>query len=175
MLSEERHQAIVSAIRRAGAVTVAGLSARLDVSEATVRRDLDLLAEAGALRRVRGGATDVRGSVRPEADLRSFADVAGSATAAEQALARRAGPLIDAGAVVALDVGTAVAALCPLLAGRSLTVVTASLAVVRSLASAPDIDIVILGGLLRPNYDSMVGTLTESALSQLREIGRAHV
>ena len=46
--------------------------------------------------------------------------------------------------------------------------VTASLAVVRSLASAPDIDIVILGGLLRPNYDSMVGTLTESALSQLR-------
>ena len=68
----------------------------------------------------------------------------------------------------ALDIGTTVAAMCPLLAGRSLTVVTASLAVVRSLASAPDIDIVILGGLLRPNYDSMVGTLTESALSQLR-------
>src|SRR5690625_6631880 len=58
MLSEERHQAIVSAIRRAGAVTVAGLSARLDVSEATVRRDLDLLAEAGALRRVRGGRSE---------------------------------------------------------------------------------------------------------------------
>src|SRR5690625_5130853 len=168
MLSEERHQAIVSAIRRAGAVTVAGLSARLDVSEATVRRDLDLLAEAGALRRVRGGATDVRGSVRPEADLRSFADVAGSATAAKQAIAKRACSLIDDGAVIALDIGTTVAAMCPLLAGRSLTVVTASLAVVRSLASAPDIDIVILGGLLRPNYDSMVGTLTESALSQLR-------
>src|SRR5699024_3093478 len=57
---------------------------------------------------------------------------------------------------------------CPLLTGRSLTVVTASLAVVRSLATAPNIDIVILGGLLRPNYDSMVGTLTETALSQLR-------
>src|SRR5690625_564360 len=98
MLSEERHQAIVSAIRRAGAVTVAGLSARLDVSEATVRRDLALLAEAGALRRVRAGATDVRGSVRPEADLRSFADVAGSATAAKQAIAKRACSLIDDGA-----------------------------------------------------------------------------
>src|SRR5690625_5986302 len=51
MLSEERHQAIVSAIRRAGAVTVAELSSRLDVSEATIRRDLDLLAGEGALRR----------------------------------------------------------------------------------------------------------------------------
>jgi len=168
MLSEERHQAIVSAIRRSGAATVADLSADLQVSEATVRRDLDLLAEEGALRRVRGGATDVRGSVRPEADLRSFADVAGSATVAKQSIAARACSLIDDGAVIALDIGTTVAAMCPLLTGRSLTVVTASLAVVRSLATAPNIDIVILGGLLRPNYDSMVGTLTETALSQLR-------
>ncbi|HLR94926.1 MAG TPA: DeoR/GlpR family DNA-binding transcription regulator [Jiangellaceae bacterium] len=168
MLSEERHQAIVSAIRRAGAVTVAELSSRLDVSEATIRRDLDLLAGEGALRRVRGGATDVRGSVRPEPDLRSFDDVAGSATAAKQAIAARACTLVEDGAVIALDIGTTVAAMCPLLMGRSLTVVTASLAVVRSLASAPNIDIVILGGLLRPNYDSMVGTLTETALSQLR-------
>src|SRR5690625_7389717 len=106
MLSEERHQAIVSAIRRAGAATVADLSARLDVSEATVRRDLDLLAEAGALRRVRGGATDVRGTVRPEADLRSFADVAGAATAAEQAIAERARSPIGAAAGVAPDLRT---------------------------------------------------------------------
>lgn len=168
MLSEERHQTIVSGIRRNGTVTVAALSSELEVSEATIRRDLDLLADAGALRRVRGGATDVRGSVRPEADLRSFADVAGSATAAKQAIAARACSLIDDGDVIALDIGTTVAAMCPLLERRALTVVTASLAVVRRLASAPDIDIVILGGLLRPNYDSMVGTLTESALRQLR-------
>lgn len=168
MLSEERHQAIASALRRSGAVTVAALSVQLEVSEATIRRDLDILAEAGELRRVRGGATDVRGSVRPEADLRSFADVAGTATAAKRAIAARACTQVRDGEVIALDIGTTVAAMCPLLAERSLTVVTASLAVVRSLSVAPSIDIVILGGLLRPNYDSMVGTLTESALSQVR-------
>lgn len=168
MLSEERHQAIASALRRSGAVTVAALSTRLEVSEATIRRDLDVLAEAGVLRRVRGGATDVRGSVRPEADLRSFADVAGSATAAKRAIAACACAQVEDGEVIALDIGTTVAAMCPLLAERSLTVVTASLAVVRSLAAAPGIDIMILGGLLRPNYDSMVGTLTESALGQVR-------
>lgn len=168
MLSEERHQAITSALRRSGAVTVAALSVQLDVSEATIRRDLDVLADAGTLRRVRGGATDVRGSVRPEADLRSFADVAGTATAAKREIAARACAQIEDGAVIALDIGTTVAAMCPLLLERSLTVVTASLAVVRALANAPHIDIVILGGLLRPNYDSMVGTLTESAIRQLR-------
>ena len=45
MLSEERHQAIVETLRRQGTVTVAALSADLDVSEATVRRDLELLDE----------------------------------------------------------------------------------------------------------------------------------
>ena len=80
MLSEERHRAIVSAIRRSGAATVAVLSADLQVSEATIRRDLDVLAEQGLVRRVRGGATDPRGSVRPEADPRSFADVAANAS-----------------------------------------------------------------------------------------------
>lgn len=168
MLSEERHQAIAAIVRRRGTATVAALAAELGVSEATVRRDLEVLAEAGALRRVRGGATTVHGSVRPEADPRSFADVAGTATAAKQAIAGRACSLIEDGEVIALDIGTTVAAMCPLLAERSLTVVTASLAVVRSLATAPGIDIVVLGGLLRPNYDSMVGTLTESALAQVR-------
>lgn len=168
MLSEERHQAIAAELRRRGTVTVTALSSDLGVSEATVRRDLELLAETGTLRRVRGGAAAVRGSVRPEADLRSFADVAGTSTAAKQAIAARACSLVEDGEVIALDIGTTVAAMCPLLAERSLTVVTASLAVVRSLASAPAVDIVILGGLLRPNYDSMVGTLTESALGQLR-------
>ena len=174
MLSEERHQAITAAVHRRGAVTVGALSQELGVSAATVRRDLEVLAEQGALRRVRGGATAVRGSVRPEADPRSFADVATTATAAKRAIAARACAEIRDGEVIALDIGTTVAAMCPLLAERSLTVVTASLAVVRALAAAPGIDIIVLGGLLRPNYDSLVGTLTESALAQVR-VDRAYL
>ena len=98
----------------------------------------------------------------------AFADVATSASAAKQAIAEVAAEQIRDGEVIALDIGTTVAALCPLLLERSLTVVTASLAVVRALAEAPGIDIVVLGGLLRPNYHSLVGTLTESALRQVR-------
>lgn len=168
MLSEERHREIVAEVRRRGSATVARLSADFAVSEATIRRDLDLLAEAGTLRRVRGGATAVHGSVRPEADPRSFAETVGAASVAKARIASRAGALVQDGDVVALDIGTTVAALCPHLEGRSLTVVTASLAVVRALADAPGIDLVVLGGVLRPSYQSLVGSLTESALRQLR-------
>lgn len=168
MLSEDRHERIVAAVRRRGSATVGDLSSALEVSEATIRRDLDQLDAEGALRRVRGGARVPHGSVRPEADARPFADVAASATSAKRQIAQTAVSCITDGDVIALDIGTTVAAMCPLLTGRSLTVVTASLAVVKALAEAPDIDIVVLGGLLRPNYHSLVGTLTESALRQVR-------
>jgi DeoR family transcriptional regulator, fructose operon transcriptional repressor len=168
MLSEERHEGIVAVVRRHGSATVGRLSADFAVSEATIRRDLELLSESGAVRRVRGGACDVRGSIRPEADVRAFWDVAATAPSAKRRIAERAVARIEDGDVIALDIGTTVAAMCPLLVTRSLTVVTASLAVVKALADAPGIDIVVLGGLLRPNYQSLVGTLTEAALRQVR-------
>ncbi|MDO5661064.1 MAG: DeoR/GlpR family DNA-binding transcription regulator [Brachybacterium sp.] len=168
MLVEKRHASIVATVRRQGAAAVGELSSALGVSEATIRRDLDQLAETGMVRRVRGGACSVRGSVRPEADPRPFAHVAASASDSKRRIAGRAAGLVEDGDVIALDIGTTVAAMCPLLMDRSLTVVTASLAVVRALADAPAIDIVVLGGLLRPNYHSLVGTLTESALRQVR-------
>ena len=168
MLVEERHAGILTAVRRQGSATVGQLSAQLEVSEATIRRDLMQLAEDGLLRRVRGGACTLRGSVRPEPDARPFEHVAASAPESKRLIAERAAALIADDDVIALDIGTTVAAMCPLLRSRSLTVVTASLAVVRALADAPGIDILVLGGLLRPNYQSMVGTLTESALRQVR-------
>ena len=69
---------------------------------------------------------------------------------------------------MALDIGTTVFAMCSFLRERDITVVTASLAVVQALADAPGVDLVVMGGVLRPNYQSMVGVLTESCLRQVR-------
>ena len=49
MLVEERHAGILTAVRRQGSATVGQLSAQLEVSEATIRRDLVQLAEDGLL------------------------------------------------------------------------------------------------------------------------------
>lgn len=168
MLTEERHRGIADVVRREGAVTVVELSDRFTCSEATIRRDLDQLAQEGRVRRVRGGACDPRTGRRPEADPRAFAEVARSGVGAKRDVGRAAGALVSEGDVIALDIGTTVAAMCPFLVGTSVTVVTSSLAVVRELGGAEGIDLVVLGGQLRPSYDSLVGPLTETALRGLR-------
>jgi DeoR family fructose operon transcriptional repressor len=50
MLLEERHQAILNQLEEHGSVTVIELVARFDVSEMTIRRDLDILERGGYLR-----------------------------------------------------------------------------------------------------------------------------
>ena len=57
MLAVQRHKLIVEELRRHGAVRVSELTELLDVSEMTVRRDLDALAAGGLLEKVHGGAT----------------------------------------------------------------------------------------------------------------------
>ena len=57
MLARQRQQRILDEVRRYGGVRVADLVDLLEVSDMTVRRDLDLLAGQGLLDKVHGGAT----------------------------------------------------------------------------------------------------------------------
>lgn len=168
MLTEVRQRRCLELLHASGSVRIPAVAQALGVSEATVRRDLDALAERGLVERVRGGATLPRVGIRPEADARAFSVVAKNQSREKTEIARLAAEQVRDGDVVALDIGTTVFAMCEHLAHRRLTVVTASLAVVRELADAPDIDLVIMGGVLRPNYESMVGALTEMCLRQVR-------
>ncbi len=168
MIAEVRQRRIAEIVNTRGSASVIELVESLAVSEATVRRDLDDLAGRGLLERVRGGACRQRAAVRPEADLNPFAVVAEQASMEKRRIARLAADQINSGDVVALDIGTTVFSMCEYLRSKRITVVTASLAVVRALATAPSIDVVVMGGALRSNYESMVGVLTESCLRQVR-------
>jgi len=57
MLAEQRQMLIVEEIRRRGAVRVSELTELLQVSDMTIRRDLDALAASGLVEKVHGGAT----------------------------------------------------------------------------------------------------------------------
>ena len=56
MLTEERHSIITDTVNTRKSVTIAELCRILDVSASTVKRDLNILAEAGKITKVRGGA-----------------------------------------------------------------------------------------------------------------------
>lgn len=167
MLTDVRQRRTTELILRQGSASVPELAKTLGVSEATVRRDLDFLADSGLVERVRGGACRPRG-VRAEVDASAFDVVASQEPSEKRSIARAAAKLVKDGDVVAMDIGTTVFSMCSYLRNREITVVTASLAVVRELADAPGVDLIVMGGVLRPSYHSMVGVLTESCLRQVR-------
>ncbi|AEM84030.1 MULTISPECIES: DeoR/GlpR family DNA-binding transcription regulator [Streptomyces] len=160
MLAERRHQMILRALRSGGPAAVTDLSEQLGVSAATVRRDLLKLEEEGLLTRVHGGAVVEEGD-------QPFAEVAGVRVAEKDALAVAAADMIEDGQSVLLDIGTTAYRLARQLHGRRLTVITSNLVVFEELADDTAVELVLLGGVLRREYRSLVGFLTEDNLRQL--------
>lgn len=163
----QRHTQIVARVRADGTVSVAELSTALDVSASTIRRDLHQLDRAGVLTRVHGGASLAPGLVDGPDSGRPFADVARAHTPEKSAVARAAAARVRDGEVVALDIGTTTALLARELRGRSVTVVTNSLAVLDELREDEAVELILLGGLVRRSYHSLVGVLTEDAVGQV--------
>lgn len=160
MLQQQRHDLILRGLRD-GPLSVVTLSDRLGVSQATIRRDLLILDGQGLLRRVHGGAALV-----PDADD-PFADVAAVRAAEKEAVARRCAELIRDGETLLLDIGTTTHQVAKLLHGRSLTVITSSLAVQEELADDATVQLIMLGGVVRRDYRCLVGFLTEDNLRQV--------
>jgi DeoR/GlpR family transcriptional regulator of sugar metabolism len=163
----QRHTEIVARVRADGTVSVADLSTALDVSASTIRRDLHHLDRAGVLTRVHGGAALHADLLDGPDGSRPFADVARAHTPEKSAVARAAAARVRDGEVVALDIGTTTALLARELRGRAVTVVTNSLAVLDELRYDDAVELILLGGLVRRSYHSLVGVLTEDAVGQV--------
>jgi DeoR family glycerol-3-phosphate regulon repressor/DeoR family fructose operon transcriptional repressor len=147
VLPVERHEAIVEAVSTAQAVSTDELVRRLGVSAETVRRDLALLEERGALRRVHGGAAPVenRRGIEPSYSERSMIR-----HHAKAQIARVAAGLLENGQTVVIDIGTtAVAVARAIPRGFVGTVVTPSLPVAVELADRADIQVLLAGGRVR--------------------------
>jgi DeoR/GlpR family transcriptional regulator of sugar metabolism len=160
VLAERRHQLILRALRSGGPAAVTDLSEQLGVSPATIRRDL-----------VKGGEDGLPPGAPvappPEEGDQPFAEVAEVRVAEKDAIAARAAALIADGQSVLLDIGTTAYRLARQLHGRRLTVITSNLVVYEELADDEGIELVLLGGMVRREYRSLVGFLTEDNLRQL--------
>lgn len=158
MLPSERRKLILEIVDTQSSVSVAELCEQLRVSEMTIRRDLRSLSDGGLLRRVHGGAVSRRGrSYEPPYFLRASANVE-----RKHAIAHRARELVSDGDSVALDVGTSTLELAKaLLSANNITVVTSSLPAASVLANAPDIRLILTGGVVRHQEMSMTGHIAE--------------
>jgi DeoR/GlpR family transcriptional regulator of sugar metabolism len=164
VLPDARREAILSALARDGRVVATQLAAALGVSDDTVRRDLDELAAAGRVRRVRGGALPAAASTPPR-----MVERVGHPTPAKAAVAARAAVLLAEEDVVSFGGGTTCLAIAELLArdGRARQVLTTSPDVALALADAPG-EVLLAGGRLEPDSRTTVGAEAIDAVRRVR-------
>jgi DeoR/GlpR family transcriptional regulator of sugar metabolism len=165
MLAAQRQSWILEEVRRHGAVRVTELVAALNVSDMTVRRDLDALAEQGLVTKVHGGATHGGGST----DEPSFSVKAARQRRAKEAIARAAAELVRPGTAIGVSAGSTTYAFARQLARvPDLTVVTNSPPVADLLHTLPGPpQTVILTGGVRTVSDALVGPVAIQAIRRL--------
>jgi DeoR/GlpR family transcriptional regulator of sugar metabolism len=169
MIVSERRQRILNELRASGTASVPELAETLGVSASTIRRDLEILDRNGELTRSYGGAVLLRsgmtvqeGAESPETPYDDSADIDLKVRVAKAAL-----EFVEDGSVVLLDIGTTTPFLARMLRGRDITVVTSNLAVFDELRNDSAVRVVLLGGVLRRNMRTLVGSLTVSSLQQI--------
>ena len=163
VLAHQRHEVIVGEVRRRGAARVRDLASLLGVSDMTVRRDLDVLGDAGLVTKVHGGATTPHhpGSFEPGFAAKSVRNVDDKA-----AIARAAAARVSPGAAIGLGAGTTTYQLAiELEAVADLTIVTNSIRVAEVLSQRPrpDRTVVVTGGVRTPS-DALVGPIAVQSL-----------
>jgi len=169
MFAEERLLHIVEIVNRKGKATVAELSRALDVSPATVRRDLERLEEKELLVRTHGGAIPVQGRLTEVAHEQSFSEKQEAFAEEKERIAAAAAGLIADEEAVLLTPGTTNMLLARKLAGKKeLTVVTNAANIAARLGDLPGIDVILVGGKLRSKSFALVGPLAEQALKNIR-------
>ncbi|BBI34618.1 DeoR/GlpR family DNA-binding transcription regulator [Cohnella abietis] len=168
--SEERKRVIMDHLKLQGQVKVPELSFRLTVSEETIRRDLLLLEKEGLVKRVYGGAV----LTKPSNYEPPYLQRQKVRMEEKERIGRVAADLIESGDTIAIDVGTTTLELAKAIVGRErLTILTNSLAVAYHLMESLNSGrftgkIIVIGGELNPEQQSISGSLGENLMSQFR-------
>jgi DeoR/GlpR family transcriptional regulator of sugar metabolism len=164
LLGEERRELILRWLGTEGKVRASDLALRLRVSLDTVRRDLQELADAGALRRVHGGALP---PAAPGPD--SFVERLPDDVAAKAAIAQAAVGLVRPGEVIAISGGTTTLEFARRLPDDlDATVIATNPHIAVALADHPALTVDLVGGRLHPAARTVVGSEAVEAFRRVR-------
>ena len=158
-----RRRFIAEQVSAHGEVEFAALAEACDVSEMTIRRDIEVLEHEGLLRRIVGGAIATGGTAQ-EPPFHSRASVAAQE---KEHIAQAVVDLLSPGETVLLDSGSTVLSVAREIRHRGLplTVITPSVLAGLELSDSPAITVYLAGGLLRPGELSLIGSDTMEYLT----------
>ncbi|MDQ1909619.1 DeoR/GlpR family DNA-binding transcription regulator [Paenibacillus sp. GD4] len=162
---DQRRQQIMTYLKLHGRITIQDMIQQFGCSEATARRDLDLLEKKSGLVRTIGGALLESFPVVKET---SFRERSGRLWAEKEAIAAKAMELIEEGDIIALSGGTTNYLIARNLKERkALTVVTNAVNIAMELAESEHIQVVVTGGVMRNKSFELCGPLTEKLIEHL--------
>lgn len=166
--ARERRERIAELVDEDQRVSVADLTGRFGVTDASIRRDLTILEDSGRLRRIHGGA------VGRSAQLTTgvYTTKLRARREDKARIAAVAARLLRPGEVVLFDSGTTVAQVAAqmpaaLRAANAITAVTHSLPVIEEIGSWETPHLICIGGLYLPDYRAFVGPQTIASLREL--------
>lgn len=158
-MKETRRRLIEEFVERRQAATMTELCEEFQVSINTIRADVAYLVESGALEKVYGG-------VRSRQKQVALFDIrAGLHGAQKHAIAKRAAELVEPGDVIYIDNGTTTMYLPEYLADKpNVTIITANLYVISNIYNKPNLDLIVLPGMLDRRTYSLTDASTNGEL-----------
>lgn len=161
-LTVERRKQILNKLNENGQVFVHELSAEFNVSEVTIRNDLELFESKNLLIRSRGGAMKHENSVSTDFQI---SDKDKINYPEKIKIGKKAAELVKEGETIILDSGTTTMEIAKNLdLKNSINVITNAFNIANQLINFKNINIIVPGGTMRKNSHSLVGPLAEKSL-----------
>jgi len=163
-MAQGRRNQLLELVRIRGFASYPELAEALEVSESTVRRDVESLEKEGSASRIHGGVLYAGTSPKlPHFDAQQSAR-----WEQKRVIAQRTVGLIEDGDTVLLDGGSTTYEVARLLVGRPIHVVTSSLPVANLFAADMASDLVMIGGNICPRTGVVQGPLADQMIGTLR-------
>ncbi len=162
MLSINRHEKIVEWLGQNRSVKVSNLSKQLNVTEKTIREDLEKLESMGLLKRIHGGAIlagDGNSTLLPISSNNTRNE------SWKKAIAKSAISFIEQRDIIALDFGSTTLEIARMLDNIPLTVITNDLHIISELVKKDNIQLVVPGGYR--NRNSLISAEAISFMGKL--------
>ncbi|RKL66464.1 transcriptional regulator [Salipaludibacillus neizhouensis] len=165
LFASERRQLILNILEKKKRVTVKDLAKDVNVSEATLRTDLNILEEEGLLTRTHGGAV----LNEDFSSKKSFSEREKKNRDSKVIIGQKAIKHIRQKDCILLDASTTALELAKLLRGSNLniTVVTNGLSSAIELKENPGINVILVGGMVRMGSMALEGLLGTSILNKI--------
>lgn len=164
MLPLERRRLILERIHREGKVQIEQLSKELDVSQMTVRRDLDRLESEGKLVRTHGGAI----TAQPLTSETPCLNKVSRYTPQKRAIAQVATQMVPKGATILLDSGTTTLEIARTLVWRDdLKIVTNDITIAHELLESKS-HVILTGGDMQRRIGALTGPHAQHLLGHIR-------